>query len=373
MSTIQSNSKIGIGILGVGNIAELCSKGYLQDDRCKVVAVCDVNEDKAKRKAEKWGIKQVYTDIDEFLNDSSIDAVEILTPTHMHKNHVAAAASAKKHISCQKPIATSIPDSIDMIQAAREVDVTFRINECFYHFPPLVEARNLIQQGKIGIPQQIRIHTLVGQTDSDFQVGMDPDGYGWRFSDASPGGHIFDDMVHKIAISQWLVGQKIVSLKSSVRRQHTFFEPFVSLLEYEDGNLLGILDSVYGHNLWMNSSYYGADEFVEITGDEGFIWVTRCTGELLDFPPLSIFEGDKDKRAFKHIDTINADWGAGFELSSKHFLDSLIDESILPEMTPDDATNVLQICFGIYQAAVTGNSVDPRTIDNFVISPGGYP
>ena len=43
--------------------------------------------------------------------------------------------------------------------------------------------------------------------------------------------------------------------------------------------------------MWMRSSYYGADEFFEVQGDEGFLWVTRCTGELLDLPAVVLYQG----------------------------------------------------------------------------------
>ena len=373
MVAIEANSKIGVGVVGVGNIADLSLRGYLNDDRCKVVAVCDIDSAKAKNKAEQWGVEKVYSDLEKFLNDDSIDAVEILTPTFLHHDHVIASAESGKHISCQKPIATSITDAVKMTKSASKADVIFRINECFYHFPPLVKAKQAVKDGLIGTPQQIRVHTLVGQTDSEFQVGLDPDGYTWRFNQESPGGHIFDDMIHKIAVSQWIVDQKIISIQATMRRQHTFFEPFVALLEYEDGNLLGMLDAVYGHNLWMNSSYYGADEFVEIIGDEGFIWVTKCTGELLNLPPLSIYDGKEQNRSFMHFESIDSDWGAGFDHSAKHFLDAMSSGSSTAEMTPLDATNALQICFAIYKAATTHSSVDPRSISEKVISPGGYP
>ena len=57
--------------------------------------------------------------LDELLADSDVDAVEVLTPTHLHKEHVLAAVAAGKHVSCQKPIANSVADGVEMTEAAR--------------------------------------------------------------------------------------------------------------------------------------------------------------------------------------------------------------------------------------------------------------
>ncbi len=94
-----------IGIVGAGNIASLNVAGYLEDPRCQVVAVCDPVEGRAAAAAKIWGASASYTDLDTMLSDPGIDAVEILTPTNLHYDHVLKALAAGKHVSCQKPLA----------------------------------------------------------------------------------------------------------------------------------------------------------------------------------------------------------------------------------------------------------------------------
>jgi predicted dehydrogenase len=134
----------GIGVVGAGNIAGLNVKGYVQDPRCDVVAVCDPVAGRAAEAAKRWGAARAYTSLDELLADPGVDAVEILTPTNLHHEHVLAAAAAGKHVSCQKPIANSVDDARAMTKAAEAAGIIFRISECFRHYPPLVRARQLI-------------------------------------------------------------------------------------------------------------------------------------------------------------------------------------------------------------------------------------
>ena len=362
-------NRIRLGVVGAGNIAELNVAGYLEHDRCDVVAVCDTDKDFAGAAAASWGASKVFTNIDDLLDDPGIDAVEILTPTHLHYEHVLAAVRSGKHVSCQKPLANTVDQAREMGAAAEAAGVTLRVSECFYHYPPLEKAKKLIADGAIGHPTNVRIRTVVGQTDSAFQAGLRADGYVWRLNDMSPGGHLFDDMVHKYAVALWLFNQDIVSVQAVVRRRDLFFEPCAAIFEYEDESLLGSMEVSYAPKMWMRSAYYGADEFVEVQGDEGFLWVTRCTGEMLDLPAVMVYRGDEGEHSMTGYSEMDADWGTGFKRSSAHFIDSLL-AGTAADMSAEQAAKVLQLCFAVYQAGNTRAPVDPRSISGSVTPTG---
>jgi predicted dehydrogenase len=362
--------RVRLGVLGAGNIADMNVAGYLKDPHCDVLAVCDVDVALAKDAAERWGVPRVYGNLDELLADSDIDAVEILTPTHLHHAHVSAALGAGKHVSVQKPITNSVDEAFELGKTAEDAGLTLRVSECFVHYPPLELAKKLIIDGAIGRPIGVRIRTVVGQTDSAYQAALRPEGYGWRLDKRSPGGHLFDDNVHKYAMALWLVDQDIVSVQAVVRRRDVFFEPCAIIFEYEDPELLGTMEVQYARDMWMRSGYFGADEFFEIQGDEGFIWVTRATGEMLDLPPVVLYQGKDNVRSFTEYDAVDADWASGFQRSSAHFVEAL--RSGTPAaMSATDAAKVLQLCFAVYQASDTRRPVDPRTISG-TVTPAGW-
>jgi predicted dehydrogenase len=360
-----------IGIVGAGNIASLNVAGYIDDDRCQVAAVCDPYEHRAAEAAAAWGAATSYTDLDAMLADPDIDAVEILTPTHLHHDHVMAALRAGKHVSCQKPLANSIAEAGAMATAAEEAGAILRISECFRHYPPLEMAKRLLDEGAIGAPTHLRMRTVVGQTESAFQAGLEMDGYTWRMTSTSPGGHLFDDMIHKYAVGLWMFDQDIVSVQAMVNRRDHFFEPCSAIFEYEKPGVLGSMDVCYAPGMWLRSDFYGADEFFEIQGDEGFIWVTRCTGRMLDLPAVVLYDGAKGKQSTTTFSTVDADWGTGFRRASTHFIDALVDGTP-PEMSAAEAIKALQLCFAVYEAGNTHLAVDPRTITEAVV-PDGWP
>ena len=361
--------RVRLGVVGVGNIASLNVPGYLEHERCDVLALCDPREDVLDRRAAEWGVPRQYTDLADLLADPDIDAVEILSPTHLHKEHVIAAARAGKHISCQKPMANSVADCRDMLEAIRDAGVVFRISECFFHYPPLVEAKRLVTEGAIGTPTMLRIRTVVGDAVSAFQDGLDPSGYTWRFDGRSPGGHLFDDMVHKYAVALWLFPERIRSVQAVVRRGPLFFEaPTAAIFEYEREDLLGTMEVSYAPRMRLRTRYYGADEVFEIQGTDGLLWVTRATGEMLDLAPLLWYRSDGTTVAFSNLD---ADWGAGFRNSSRAFVDALLDGTA-PEMSGELAVEVLQLCFAVYQASITRTPVAPASIET-ATSPPWWP
>jgi predicted dehydrogenase len=368
---VQALERVRLGVVGTGNIADLNVAGYLEHPLCDVVAICDIDEAAARAAADRWGSPAVYTDLDRMLEDAELDAVEILTPTHLHHDHVLRALRAGKHVSVQKPVTNSVEEARELGKVATDAGLTLRISECFVHYPPLELAKKLVLEGAIGRPTAIRIKTVVGQTDSEFQANLRPEGYGWRLDSRSPGGHLFDDMVHKFAMAMWLVDQDITSVQAVVKRRDYFFEPCVCLFEYEDPALLGVMDVSYAPNMWMRSSYYGADEFFEIQGDEGLIWVTRATGEMLDLAPVMLYNGKQGECGTTEIRDVDADWGSGFKRSSAHFVESLV-AGTPAAMTVDEAVKVLQLCFAVYRSADERVPVDPASVTGFVV-PSGWP
>jgi predicted dehydrogenase len=85
---------------------------------------------------------------------------------------------------------------------------------------------------------------------------------------------------------------------------------------------------------------------------------------------VMLFTGTPSERKTTEFTDLDADWGSGFVRSSQHFIDSLL-EGKPAAMTAGEATDVLRLCFGVYQAAETRSPVDPRTITG-TVSPQGW-
>ena len=345
-------------------MASLNVGGYASYDRCDLVAFASPRLEKAQALADAVGVEQCFESLEEMLERADLDAVEILTPTYLHHEHVLAALAAGVHVSCQKPLTNTVAESRELAAAARQAGRFLRVTECFYHYPPLLRAKEILASGAIGDPVGLRIKTVVGHADSAFEHSHDIEGYLWRLDNRSPGGHLFDDMIHKLAMAEWLVDEPVTRLRAVMGREDTFFEPFMAILEYGNPHLRTAVDCYYAKDMPLRTQYYSADEFFEIQGTKGFVWVTRCTGQLLDFPPVLVY--DEDGQRFEDIES---DWGAGFDGAARHFVDSVLAGE-QPDMTPEAAIRALQLVFAIYESARSGEAVVPGEIEEPVISPG---
>ncbi|MFM8237000.1 MAG: Gfo/Idh/MocA family protein [Actinomycetota bacterium] len=361
---------VRIGIVGAGNIATLNVPGYLAHDRCEVVALCDPRPEVLERRAREWGVERTTTDLDELLAADDIDAVEVLSPTPLHAEHAVAALRAGKHVSVQKPIANSIAEAERMVSVAEAAGRVLRVTENCCHYPPLVKARDLIRSGAIGTPPVVRIKTVVGRTESRFQAELDPAGYTWRFDAQSPGGHLFDDVMHKYAMALWLVDTSVRSAQAIVRPGPLFFEaPTVALFEYDRPDLLGMMEVSYAPDMHIASDHYGADEFFEIQGTRGFVWVTRLCGHLhADLAPVVLYEEDGTRTAFTDLD---ASYDGSFRRAATAFVDGLLAGEV-PDLAPATAIEALRLCFAVYQASNERRPVDLAAVPD-VVSPVGWP
>jgi predicted dehydrogenase len=106
----------------------------------------------------------------------------------------------------------------------------------------------------------------------------------------------------------------------------------------------------------IRSRYYGADEFFEIHGTRGIIWVTRCTGEMLDLPPVVLIRGAETVSY-----QVPTDWRLGFDGAAVDFVDGLL-AGRQPAQDVRAAKHILSVPLAIYEAARTGRPVSPEPL-----------
>ncbi len=180
--------------------------GYRDQEDARIVAVCDINRRRAQAKARAWGIERVYSDYQQVLEDPEIDLVELLVPHDLHAPMTIAACHAGKHVSVQKPMALNVAEADQMIKAAQEAGVVLRVYENFVFYPPIVQAKKMIEAGEIGEPQMIRIHVSTGKSKTAWKVPLSA--WAWRFDEKRCGGGplVFDHGYHLFSVAYYLMG-----------------------------------------------------------------------------------------------------------------------------------------------------------------------
>ena len=350
--------KVRLGIVGCGTISQLNAPGYLMDERCEVTALCDPVPERSRQRAAEWGISpRIHTSYEDLLNDADIDAIELLTPTFLHAEQIIAGLEAGKHVSCQKPAASSI-DEIRNIRASVERAATFyRTTENFLYYPPIVKAQELIENGTIGDVSMVRIRTIRGG-GTQTAIPVTEGAYVWRQDPSrNVGGLLYDDGWHKVATGIWW-GGRVESVSALVTKNENFIDesPTIATWQYAAPARLGAIEYATASEMALRTRYYPADEFMEVIGSRGVLWVTRCTGEMLDMPPLMLHTGG-ETIAYQ----LPMDWIESFNGAARDFVSGIL-EGRQPMMDIDFTEDVLRVILAMYQSSDTRSWVAPSDV-----------
>jgi predicted dehydrogenase/putative sterol carrier protein len=336
---------INVGIIGCGRIADLHYLGYKDNPHARIHAVCDANPERAERRRMEWGAERAYTTCREMLLNPDIDAIEVITPIETHEKVVIDALKAEKHVAVQKPMALSLQSADRMLAAAGRIGKIFKVTECYVCWPPIVLAKRLIDEGRIGKPLGIRIKYICsphGGWDvppSTIQQQIDKAGQGF-------GLETFDHGHHEWATAWYLMGP--------VERVNAWIDSADGLLDcpatimwkYREGKRYGIADFMFAPEMHMPTRYYPNDEWYEINGSRGILLVNRGTGNIREGPIVSLFDG----HTWEHFDNVPSDWSEGFIGATRNFIAAIRGEQ-QPLLTGPQGREVLRFALAIARSA----------------------
>lgn len=189
---------INVALIGAGGIARRHTEALRGLEGVRVVAVVDVDRDRAEALAAACGA-QAYTDLGACLGDTSpLHAAYVLTPPTTHRELALQAMRAGLHVLVEKPIAVELTDGQAMVAAAREAGVklmtafNMRFREGFGRLKAAVES------GELGQPIHFWSHRL--------GIGVGP-GPNWRTTPGLMCGMSVESLSHDIDLMRWLVGE----------------------------------------------------------------------------------------------------------------------------------------------------------------------
>jgi predicted dehydrogenase len=142
-----------VGILGAGTWARAAHiPGWQRDPRCHVVAICDVEHERADAYASEFGIEEATDDWQQLVGRADLDVVDIVTPSHTHFELAMAALDAGKHVLCEKPVAFDFRQTRRAAELAGRRGLKTKLGFTFRYSPGVQYARSLLDDGFVGQP-----------------------------------------------------------------------------------------------------------------------------------------------------------------------------------------------------------------------------
>jgi predicted dehydrogenase len=223
---VPETRKLRVGLIGAAaKIAGPCHRHALAAiDAIELVAVCDKNSVALHQVASDLGIAKQYDDYRRLLADAEIDAVDIIAPPFVHHEIAVAAASAGKHVYCEKPMTHSLGEARQMVSAAESAGVKLAVGESYYFHAPHRLAHRLITEGKIGDIVQLRQTKDVWVFTPAEYARLEGRGHDvpWRFNSRLSGGGEFpffmDHGSHLFASARLLAGDLEIETVSALAR-----------------------------------------------------------------------------------------------------------------------------------------------------------
>jgi predicted dehydrogenase len=122
--------------------------------------------------------------------------------------------------------------------------------------------------------------------------------------------------------------------------------PAMVLWKYKNMEGYGNFEVVGSDELLVQSKYVPEDEWFELTGSKGFIWVNRCSSMLLDRPPVELYR-DGVTTSFSNLET---DWSSSFVAGCNEFVDAIVNGAP-PRLSAEEGKDIVRFCRAVEQSA----------------------
>lgn len=138
---------MNVGLIGCGQISNIHLKVFKSLKNVNVVGVCDLNLERAKDTAHKFGIEKIFGDYKDLFEVKDLDLVDICTPVSTHAHIVCDAAKAVPAILVEKPMALSVSECDEMIREMKKHGSKFCVIHQQIFLPSIQKAKSLIDNG----------------------------------------------------------------------------------------------------------------------------------------------------------------------------------------------------------------------------------
>jgi predicted dehydrogenase len=150
MITRPGGRELRVGVVGLGYWGPNLVRVLFELDDVDVAWICDLDERCLATVARRYPSARTTDDLDDVLEDETVDAVLIATPVHTHAALATRCLRAGKHTFVEKPLAPSLEEAEDLISLAEEVGRVLVCGHTFLYSPPVRAIRRLLEEGALG-------------------------------------------------------------------------------------------------------------------------------------------------------------------------------------------------------------------------------
>ncbi len=216
-------ARIRVGLLGAGGIGRVHAEAYREIEGAELVAVADASHEAADKLAGAHGA-QAYYDCQALVADGQVDVVDVCLPTYLHAQAVIDAATAGKHVLCEKPVALDLAQADRMVEAVERAGVMAMVAQVVRFTPHYRLIKDLVEQGELGRPLMAAAARLAAA----------PRWSTWFGDPALSGGAILDLHIHDLDYLFYLFGKPRSVYAVGLRSERGGWDHLLTSLDYGD-------------------------------------------------------------------------------------------------------------------------------------------
>ncbi len=290
-----------VAVIGCGRISVRHLDSARDLETAELVAVCDINLERASAAAEKYNAN-AYTDYREMFEKEKLDAVHICLPHDLHTEVARYAFLQGVHVICEKPISIDYKDAADTVALAEKSGLQYAVVfQCRYNTPSqLVKKR--ITDGRLGDVKCARVVLTWSRSDDYYSSSN------WKGTwEHEGGGVVIDQVIHSLDLANWFIDSVPVNVQSTLHNRHHQImkveDTAEGLVEYENGCLLSFFAmNTYLVNEPIEIRLICENGTARLSYQEAIIEYSDSTKELVQNAPQRIvsYTGGKEYWGLQH-------------------------------------------------------------------------
>jgi 1,5-anhydro-D-fructose reductase (1,5-anhydro-D-mannitol-forming) len=321
------------GLIGATTIAREWMIGGIRGAGGVIEAVMSTNAERGAAYAKEFGIPHSTTSLDDLFG--RVDAVYVATTNDLHYSQTLAAAKAGKHVLCEKPLALTLPEAREMVDACKRAGVVMGVNHHLRNAATHRAMKQAVADGRIGRPLFARVFHA---------VQLPPHLQGWRIKDATSGaGVIMDITVHDSDTLRFVLGEEAESVIAMA--QHAG----LGTAAIEDG-AMGVIRFASGLLAQFHDGFTTGYAF-EVHGDKGSLLGANCMTQA----PI----GTVMLRTAKGEEMLPLDHENLYVRSARAFEAAIRGEGP-PAATGEDGVRSMAVAIAAAESAHTGRETKVR-------------
>ena len=285
------------GVIGTSWMNAFHMKSINSHPEAEVRAICGRDAEKARGVAQEHDVAHVHTDYRELIARGDLDAVVVGAPDYLHHEMVLCAAEAGLHIVCEKPLAQTLEQAVEMLQAAESSQRNGMTFFTYRWIPHCQRLKELLNEGFVGRILSAELRYL-----SPGVPGAEPR-YDWHFDPRRGTGNLGNAGSHLIDLAHWLVGEIHAVTAVSTVHFDRLGDTGSEVQQLDDTVLMtlrfksGALGSLH---LGYSAAPAGQEILLSIHGDEGTLEASLLESEGVSLrggkagEPLTVLAGPDD-------------------------------------------------------------------------------